>query len=302
MKKKETLKEFDEFLKSTLSTHQDIEIPKELDMVVQNAIYEGEILNDTVTHRWDFYFYRKMAFFCCIVFIFLLNISPTFAKTVQDVPVLGEVFEFFIFRDYHYEDDIKYIEAKIPKFINTGNSDLEKRVNQKIQYFMNQEIKESERNAKDYYEAFIETGGKKDEFQPIGITLDYDIYCMSKDIVSFSIYKYETTFASYYNKEFYNIDMESGKYLTLKDYLGNDYKKIIINAINKEIDSWDQDKKEQLWDDVDFSELINEKTSFYIDNNKNINIVFDKYEVAVGAAGEVIFTVLDTQNYLSGVK
>lgn len=97
------------------------------------------------------------------------------------------------------------------------------------------ELKNSEAHAREYYEAFIETGGNSKDFIPIGINVDYEIKCITDTHVSFIISKSETLASAYFTQYFYNIDMESGRYITLKDWIGNDYKKVVARSIESSI-------------------------------------------------------------------
>ncbi len=64
---------------------------------------------------------------------------------------------------------------KIPRIAHTEQPDLESLVNQEIQRVVQDCIQESEARAKDYYDAFVSTGGDPAEFIPLGITIDYEI-------------------------------------------------------------------------------------------------------------------------------
>lgn len=283
-------------LEELFSENDKVEKSSELNYVVEQALLEGEKMRFEKKSSEPQNKLIKVVFavFCSV--ILMVNISPVFARTMYTVPLVGNICKFFTFREYHFMDDIKYVNIKIPEFVNTGKSELEKKVNREIRYFVDKEMKSSERDAKDYYEAFIATGGKKEDFQPMGITIDYEVYCANRDIVSFSVLKWETTFSAYNSKIFYNIDMETGRYLTIKDYLGNDYIKIVLSGIKNHLATWSSSDKELLWKDLDFKDLINEKTNYYIDENKNVVIVFDKYEIGVGALGEVEIPIIVARN------
>lgn len=226
-----------------------------------------------------------------IVFIIPLNTIPSYAETMKQIPVIGKICEMFTFKEYHSKDKIKYVDAKIPQFVNKGNNPIERKINKEIMQTINKEIEESEMVAKDYYKAFIETGGNPKDFIPIGINVDYEIKCTSKDYVSFVITKSQTYPSAYFMQYFYNINMKTGKNVTLKDLLGNDYKKIITESIEKTIANWSQEQKDLLWKDLDIESLINEKTNFYINDCGQIVVVFEKYEIAVGAAGIIEFPI-----------
>lgn len=266
----------------------EVEIPENLDAVVQGAIDEG------LYKRNHFGVIKKAAwaavtFLVCMVS--LLNISSGFAAAAYDIPIIGNLCRIFTFREYHFEDDIKYIDVKIPQFNNDGKSDIEKRVNLEIQKIIGDYVEESEVRAKEYYEAYVQTGGDPKEFIPIGITIDYEIKHLSSRYVSFVITQYETNFSAYTSYVYYNIDLESGRKLTLKDWLGSDYRQIAADSIENTISGWSREQKELLWDDLSVIDLISENTDFYIDQNRNAVVVFEKYEAARGSAGTLEFTI-----------
>lgn len=271
------------------SKYDKLEIPKELSSVVNDAIETG-----LKEEKERMKIYKKAIGIVAVVimaFVIPLNAIPSYAKAVSQIPIIGEFAKIFTFREYHFEDEIRYIDAKIPKFTYDGKSDLEKRVNQEISKIINEELKNAENHAQEYYEAFIETGGDPKDFTPIGINVDYEIKCITEKQVSFVITKSETLASSYFVNYFYNIDMETGRYMTLKDLLGNNYKKIAVQSIENAISNWDDEQKNLLFEDVNIEDLIDENTNFYIDEQNNIIIVFGKYELAAGAAGRLEFVV-----------
>lgn len=88
----------------------------------------------------------------------------------------------------------------------------------------------------EYKQAFVETGGEEDAFIPLEIYVDYRLHCNDGKIVSFVISKAETQ-ASYYEELFfYNIDLQTGRDLTLRDLLGPDYREIVDQSVRRAID------------------------------------------------------------------
>lgn len=273
------------------SSYMNIEIPDELDTVVNSAIFEGKRLRK---RNRVCRFIKGMGavaagFIVCVVA--LLNIFPMFAEAAYKVPVIGDLCRIVTFREYHFEDNIKYLDARIPKIEIEGKSDLEKRVNLEIQKKINECIKENEKVAEDYYKAFVETGGKTEEFTPVGITVDYEIKCMNQRYASFVISQYETAFNAYNHEFYYNIDLESGRVFTLKDWYGSDYKNIVSERIENTIACWNDEQRGMLWDDIVICDLISENTDFYINQENQIVVVFPKYEIACGAAGSLEFVI-----------
>lgn len=273
------------------SNYTNIEIPDELDDVVNAAISEGKSLyrKNKIIKALKRASAVAAVFVVCV--ISLLNISPVFAHAAYMVPVIGDLCRVVTFREFHVEDEIKYIDAKIPQIENTGKSDLEKRVNLEIQKVINECIQENEVVAKEYYEAFIETGGKPEEFIPVGITVDYEIKCINDRYASFVVSQYETAFNAYNHEFYYNIDLESGRIFTLKEWYGNDYRQMVSESIENTIAGWSDEQKDILWDDIAIIDLISENTDFYINQDNQVVVVFPKYEVAYGAAGALEFTI-----------
>ena len=271
------------------SKYDKLEIPKELSSVVEDAIQTGLKSENKKAQM-----YRRIIGIVAtiiVVFILPLNLVPSYAKAVQNIPIIGELAKIFTFREYHFEDGIKYIDVKIPEFVYDGKTDLEKRVNQEISKIINEEIENAENHAKEYYTAFVETGGDPKDFMPIGINIDYEVKSITEKRVSFVITKNETFASAYFVEYFYNIDMETGRCLTLKDLFGNDYKEIVTKNIQSTISSWEQEKQDLIFKDVNIEDLINENTKFYINDKNEIVVVFDKYEIAVGAAGRLEFAI-----------
>lgn len=273
------------------SKYREIEIPETLDSVVREAIEEG-----LQSKRRRNMLGRAACFAAAFVlcFVSLLNLSPVFAEAVYSIPVLGDLCRILTFQEYRFEDEIKYIDAEIPQIENTGKTDLEKRVNLEIQKIVNDYLRDGEARAKEYYEAFVATGGTPEDFVPVGITIDYEIKHISPRYASFVISEYETNFSSYASYVYYNIDLESGRILTLKDWYGNDYRQIVADSISETIAGWDDQQKAMLWDDLSVIDLISENTDFYLNESGQVVVVFEKYEAACGSAGALEFVIRDT--------
>lgn len=273
------------------SNYDSIQIPDDLNDVVQDAIREGTQKRNIHT------FSRRLKKTAAAAAVFLagatvlLNTSSVFAEAAHSIPVVGDFFRIFTFKEYHFEDEIKYINAEIPQIDNTGKTDLEKRINLEIQKIMNDRLAESELRAKEYYEAFVETGGDPEDFIPIGITIDYEVKQSGPHYASFVISQYETAFSAYHYSYYYNIDLKSGRLLTLKEWFGDDYREIVSRSIEASIQDWSEEQKAMLWNDLSVIDLISENTNFYINSKDEAVVVIDKYEAGAGAMGTLEFTI-----------
>lgn len=274
------------------SQYDRTEIPQELDAVVSGSIREGRSRRrkqEKVRSHLKRGGCALAALTACLVL--LLNLSPTVAKAMSQIPLLGELCRVVTFREYHFTDEIKYVDVRIPQIENWGKSQLEQRVNLEIQKKIHDCIQESEAIAQDYYEAFVATGGKPEDFHPIGITVDYEVKTINQKYASFVIWKCESFVRAYEQWYYYNIDLQSGRILSLKDWFGNDYRQIVAKHVEEDLANWDEDQRWTLWADIDVEDLISENTDFYINPEGQVVVVFPRYSLACGAAGRLEFVI-----------
>lgn len=279
-----------EEIKKAQEVYKSIKIPSKLESCVKEAIS-----NKTK----KYYSFRglkyAMSTVACtfVAFIFFVNVNPSFAQQMYDIPVIGDIAKVFTVKEYHENDDLKLINAKIPAIQNTGNTDLEQRINYEIMTKMNDVLKEAEDRAVEYKDAVIATGGEEKDYVPVNIQVDYEIKYSVDDIISFVIYKSETLASAYTETFFYNIDIETGKNLNLKDLLGENYKDIVNEAIYNEIEerSKDSDNSYFTADEGGFAGITDEFQDFYINSSGKIVIVFPKYAIAPGYMGVQEFEI-----------
>lgn len=283
--------------KKAKETYNSIKIPQELDYIVNKAINENKIHKK---RNIQIYFKSATATLATTfaLFVILLNTNESFAKAMEDVPILGSIAEVFTVREYKEDDEIKLIDAKIPAIRNTGNSDLENRINYEISMKINQVLEEAEKRAEEYKEAVLATGGTMEDYIPTKINIDYEITYQSEDLISFVITKSESSASTYQEQYFYSIDIENGRELNLKDVLGSNYKGIVDKEVNKQIkERKENDYENNLYFDKDkggFSGIKNEYHNFYINQDKKVVIVFQKYDIAPGYMGIQNFIIPNT--------
>jgi|MucameStandDraft_1065616.scaffolds.fasta_scaffold08922_4 hypothetical protein len=272
------------------TNYDKIAIPENLDAVVGQAIDEG--LSKRRRRTWGVW--KKAGSIAAVLVlctVSALNLSPAFASAACRLPVVGELCQVLLFREYHTEDEIKYVDVKIPRIAHTEQPDLESLVNQEIQRVVQDCIQESEARAKDYYDAFVSTGGDPAEFIPLGITIDYEIKYVSPECVSFVVFQRETRFSAYNCDLYYNLDLNSGEVITLKDLFGKDYRQIVANSIQDSIETWSEEERSILWEDLSIPDLISEDTDFYFNQDGQAVVVIGKYQAAYGAAGSLEFVI-----------
>ena len=280
-------------LKKCKKIYDSIEIPKELDYVVNRAIHQEEVKkksNITVYMKWI----TATAATTFSLFVILLNTNATFAKTMEEIPVISSIAKVFTVREYKEETNTELIEVRVPAIQNTGNSDLENRVNSEISKKINELLDEAKNRAKEYQEAIVETGGNLDDYGPMLIEINYEITYQDNNLISFIITKSENMFSAYTEQYFYNINIQNGKELNLKEVLGDNYKEIVDREVKKQIKERKKADKNNIYfaeDEGGFSGIENEYQDFYIDENKKVTIVFQKYEIAPGYMGIQSFEI-----------
>ena len=281
-------------LEKAKEVYEAIKVPNELNYVVNKAILDKKKKEKSVL----IYVKYAVTTVACtfLTFIFMLNVNSSFATNISEIPIIGDMAKVFTIKEVNEEDKTKLINAKVPALENTGNTESEKRINYQIMLKMNEILEEAEKRAAEYKEAVIETGGNEYDYQPINIQIDYKVGYSNDKVVSFMISKSETLANAYTEIYFYNVDIETGKKLNLRDVLGKEYKQIVDTTIYKEIEerSKNPDNIYFTADEGGFEGIENEYQDFYINSDGKVVIVFEKYKIAPGYMGTQEF-VIDKQ-------
>lgn len=276
--------------KQAKRTYEEIEIPEGLSAKVEEAL-AAHPRQERSRRAW----YRpaiQIAAACCALFVILVNSSEVFAKNLYELPVIGTVARIFTFREYKEEDEYNYINIKVPAIQNTGNNALENRINQEITFKINQIIEEAKGHAKEYYEAYMATGGEGSTFHPVELYVDYTIYYQSNELLSFVIDKCETFASAYTEKYYYNIDLKYGRELTMHDVLGDGYLERVNEQIREQIVQREESDENQSFFEGEEGFLgISENQDFYINEAGKAVVVFDRYSIAPGYMGFPEFVI-----------
>lgn len=283
-------------LEKAKKVYESIRIPKELHSAVDESLnrkyVENPVKKTSIRHRLFPTIMTTCLAMCCL-FVVLVNTNETFAKTVENIPIVNQVAKLVTVKSYTEEDDSKLIYANIPAIENTGNSDLEQRINYEIREKMNSVLEEVNQRAKDYQDAVLATGGTLEDYNPIHVDINYEMKYSGEDVVSFVINKCETLASAYTEQYIYNIDLKTGKELNLRDVLGEDYKEIVDNEIYKQIEERKKNPDNYYFtqEEGGFDGIENEYQNFYINKNRKVVIVFYKYEIAPGSMGMQEFEI-----------
>lgn len=266
--------------------YHDIPIPDRLDFVVKKAIKQ-EKKKRTAT-KWV-----VGVAAATVLFIGGININPTFAKTVSEIPIISSLVKVLTFTEFKVDEESYNADIKVPAIENLKNESLQSALNKKY-------LEES----KELYNQFtaemedlkLSNGGH------VGIDSGYEVKTDTEQILSIGRYVVNTAGSSSTIYKFDTIDKQNGLLITLPSLFKSG---AYVNVISKEIkrqmilqmeqDSsliyWVNDPNNEEQNSFDPFEKIKADQNFYINKENKLVIVFDKYEVAPGYMGVVEFII-----------
>lgn len=281
-------------IKESKMIYESIKIPEKLEYKVNNAL--------RINKNKSRFYINRVVTVCssvCLLFILLLNVNPSFANTVNDIPVIGKITSIFTIREYFKEDDSEIINVKEPAII-TNNKDVEEKINNIIANKIKDLEKESELSVDEIKKEINYKDRRGSIYPKVNVRIDYEIKYNQNNILSFVLIKEEginTTSKDLYT---YNFNLESGNEITLEELLGNNYEDTINKEIRNQIAEREEKDKNQLFfnenDNIDnYFKGISKDQNFYINENKNPVVVFNKYEIAPGYMGIQEFEIKDEE-------
>ncbi|MBZ0314572.1 DUF3298 domain-containing protein [Clostridium butyricum] len=262
--------------------YMDIKIPENLDDVVKESIKKVD--RKSIVNK------KIIGSAAVLAIIFGINISPAFADVVSDIPIVGNIVKLVTVKNYTLKKNNVEADIKVPAIEGLENKQLEENLNEEF-------IK----NGKKIYEELIE------EFPSINnqmkyVGSDYKIKADNDSFLSIEIIKEEIQASSYTTKKHYTIDKNKQIVLTLPmlfegdnyiEEISNDIKAQMIENMKKDSNLTyflEADENEEVIDSFD---KIKENQDFYINNDGNLVICFDQYEVAPGYMGTLEFIISD---------
>lgn len=271
-------------LEELKNSYMNIDIPSELDNVVNNAINSSSKnkKSKNIT-KWS-----GLAASMCIV-IGCINLSPIFANTLQDVHIIGNVIKVMNFRNYSINENGFEVSIDVPKIEGLGDKELE--------YKLNKTFEEDGKKLYDEYTKELEALKNENTEGRKLVESWYEVKEDNDNILSLVVYNHYAQGSSNTTRKFYNIDKKNKTILTLEGMFGGtDYINIISENIKNQMRERVKNNKEDVyWIDGEFPEYdfdeIHKNQGFYINHKNELVICFDKYEVAPGASGLTEFAI-----------
>ena len=183
-------------LKDLKHEYDNIEIPDRLDDVIMEAFNMNNKKDSKKTVvRWSI-----IAASICVI-VGTVNLSPTFASTFENIPVLGNVIKIINFKNYRINKNGYDVSIDVPSVDGLKDKGLEYKLNNEFEAEGKQMYNEYLSEIKDLEELGEE--GRK-----YGKTW-YEIINENDDILSIVIYNHCAQGSSNTTRKFYNIDKKN---------------------------------------------------------------------------------------------
>ena len=271
-------------IKQLVNEYQNTEIPQELEFIVRRTIANKEKNKRRIKGL------QKTAISVAavvILFIGAVNVSPSVAKAMSNIPVIGSLVKLVTIRNFSYADEQHEVEVKVPQVEGLKDKELQDALNDK---YLNQNTK--------LYEDFMKKIEDK-ELTAANLALfsDYQIKYQTSDFMVVQGTKLEIAASGAESVTYDNIDLKNQLIVSLPSLFKDDsYIDIISKNIleqMKEKSDPDQGIMYSLAEngDTDGFDKIKADQVFYINEDGKLVISFDEYEVAPGFMGVVEFEI-----------
>lgn len=276
-------------------TYENVRIPEELQQKVSQAVESSRMKRER-RRRLSRFLLRTAgtAALLAAALTVALNTSEVFAMEARKIPVVGGLVKIMTIRSYERSEREMQVKVEVPG-LDLGETDngLSEEVNEQIEKMTAQYEAEALQRADEYKEAFLATGGTEEEWieHDIRVRVWYEIKSQTEEILSFAVKGTESWTSAYAQTRYYNLDLKTNTCLTLEDLLGEDYMTIADGQIREQIAERIQTGAVFLSSSEGGFAGIGEDAAFYINERGNPVIVFEKYAIAPGSAGEVEFEI-----------
>lgn len=291
-------------LKDAKEIYDHIVVPEELDAKLRNTLENTSIPKKKRTvvnfSRWATA--TAAALFLC--FTVGLNTSESFAMGMSELPVIGSIAKVLTIRSYEVQNDNVTTTVEVPEIQLEAAEEKTALaitdVNAKIQELVDNFTAEKYAQIEEGKTTFLESGGTEEEWQArdIEVNVNYEVKHQSETTLSLFIDGWISWFNFEEFRKFYNINLVTGKEMTLTDLLGEDAYAYAEAEVLKQINQMiEEDPNLCFWGITDSEYMgeefigVTESTPFYINADGNIVISYNKYDIAPGAMGIMEFEI-----------
>ncbi len=222
-----------------------------------------------------------------VCFVVTLNANPTFAKSIATNDFMKSLVSVLTANRFEFSDNNMEAQITTAKITGIADKEVEAKINKELEDISNALIEQFKIDSEKLKEF--------DETAHMGIESDYIIRTNTDDILAVDVYVVNTVGSSSTSHKFYNVDKKTGEVITLESRFKNneDYLMDISKYIEAEMNRQTaEDENKVYFADADsIYNILLKKQEFYINENNNVVIVFDKYEVAPGSMGSPEFEI-----------
>lgn len=270
-----------------MAAEEEINTPEIVKSAIENTLNQLPEKN-IKTNRIKF-LPRITAAAACFLFIMLFvlpNVSVTYAQSLEDIPIISDIIRVVTIRNYFYSDDNHEMDVNIPMVDDHENSDAAQNINNEVSEL-------TERIVKEFYDEIEESGAEGHG----AVYVDYDVITNTDKwfTLKLTVTSIRASGSVYF--KYYHIDRTTGKNIYLSDlFTTSDYKSIITKNIKKQMRNQMRENSDLTYwvdnnnSDYDFAS-VSDKHNYYFDQDGNLVIPFDKYEVAPGYMGHPEFVI-----------
>ena len=279
------MNDFDKYIKS-MASEENTDIPDSVKNKIEETL--AALQEKNIHIKKTKILPRIAATAACFIFVifFLLpNVSVAYAEAFEEIPIIGRLIKVITVRNYFYSDDYHEMDIDVPK-VSGEDGDA-------ADYINNDVNKLTDTLVKQFYKDLDSIGDSGHS----SIYVDYETVTNTESWFTLKMRVHEAAGSSNTYYKYYHIDKKSGKIIKLSDLSEDEG---FLETLEKEIrqqmrSQMDNDSSKIYWlDDSVIGKdyvAVTPEHNFFWNENGDLVIVFDKYEVAPGAMGTPEFTV-----------
>lgn len=215
----------------------------------------------------------------------LANSSASIANAMEKIPVVGPIAKVVTFRTYEDKQNNHEAEVKIPQITIDGQK--ETAVNKSIEDYANRLIAE--------YEANLAADQGEGHYQ---LYSEYDVVFENEKYLSLRIRSTVSMASGAEYVKIFTVDKETGDVVTLSQLLNHSQQSLTAiseNIMQQMTQQMANDESKQYfyqseYPESDFKGLTGDE-NYYFNQDGNLVIAFDEYQVAPGSMGAVEFVI-----------
>lgn len=286
------MNEFDKFIRTKIK-EEDRDVPENVDKKVCQAL-QNLPERDLQTPHARIVLSKAAAIAASFLFaslIVLPNISTVYAQALERIPLISAIVKVVTIRNYFYTDDHHEMNIYVPKVESDSSS---------ANAYINKDVEElTQMLVKRFQEELSDIGSQGYS----SVYVNYEVMTNTARWFTLKLQVYEAAGSSNTYYKYYHIDKSNGDIVQLGDLaVDSAFFAVIEDELLRQMQQQMEDNPDIIyWVDnpyfhIDFSDLESDH-NFYWNEQGELVIVFDKYEVGPGSMGTPEFAI--KKDYIS---